>query len=93
MKKKNGIEKINEITKKPSWESHRDFNISALKIVHEWKGHLEIFASPNRYFRENSRWMPLKKCKLAVTKPHTEFYKRSLSRSGNVLWKSLTLEL
>ena len=24
-KKKNGIEKINEITKKPSWESHRDF--------------------------------------------------------------------
>ena len=52
-----------------------------------------IFASPNRYFRENSRWVPLNKYKLAVPKPHTEFYKRSLSRSGNVLWNSLTLEV
>ena len=35
----------------------------ASKIVREWNGHLEIFskkfASPNRYFTENSRWVPL----------------------------------
>ena len=52
-----------------------------------------IFASRNRYFRENSRWVPLNNYKLTVPKPHTEFYKRSLSNSGNVLWKSLTLEV
>ena len=52
-----------------------------------------IFASPNRYFRENSCWVPLNKYKLAVPKTHTEFYKRSLSHSGNVLWNSLTLEV
>ena len=44
----------------------------ALEIVHEWNGYLEIFsfpqavensrqffASPNRYFTENSHWIPL----------------------------------
>ena len=35
--------------------------------------------------------MLLDKYKLAVPKPHIEFYKRSLSRSGNVLWNNLTL--
>ena len=69
--------------------------------------HLEIFSrpqaiensrqflplAPNRYFRENSRCVPLNKYKLAVPKPHTEFYERSLSHSGNVLWNSLTLEV
>ena len=52
-----------------------------------------IFVSSNRYFRENSRWVPLNKYKFAVPKPHTEFYKRSLSRSRNVFWNSLTLEV
>ena len=52
-----------------------------------------IFASPNRYFRENSCWVPLNKYKLDVPKPHTEFYKRSLSHSRNVLWNSLTSEV
>ena len=52
-----------------------------------------IFASSNIYFRENSRWVPLNKYKLAVPKPHSEFHKRSLSHSGNVLWNSLTLEV
>ena len=48
------------------WKINREF-ISmirwASKIVREWNGHLEIFskkfASPNRYFTENSRWVPL----------------------------------
>ena len=31
--------------------------------------------------------------KLAVTQPHTEFYKRSLSYNGSVLWNSLPLEV
>ena len=31
--------------------------------------------------------------KLAVPQPHTEFYKRSLSYSGSVLWNSLPLEV
>ena len=34
--------------------------------------------------------MPPNKYKLAVPKTHTDFYKRSLSHSGNVLWNSLT---
>ena len=33
------------------------------------------------------------KYKLAVPTPHTEFYKRSLSHNGNLLWNSLTLEV
>ena len=65
--------------------------------VHEWNNHLEIFRLPqaienSRQFlllrtdiSENSRWVPLNKYKLAVPKPHTELYKRSLSHSGNVL--------
>ena len=53
MKKQNRIEKINEITKKPSWESRRGFIRSASKIVHEWNGHLEIFNLPQGI--ENSR--------------------------------------
>ena len=31
--------------------------------------------------------------KLAVPQPRTEFYKRSLSYSGSVLWNSLPLEV
>ena len=31
--------------------------------------------------------------KLAVPKPRTEFYKRSLSYSGSVLWNGLPLEV
>ena len=50
------------------------------------------FCLSEQIFRENSRWVPLNKYKLAVPKPHTELYKRSLSRSGNVMWNSLTLE-
>ena len=30
----------------------------ASKIVHGWNGHLEAFCQVNRYFTENSRWMP-----------------------------------
>ena len=52
-----------------------------------------IFASPNSYFRENSRWVPLSKYKFAFPKPHVDIYIRSLSRSGNVLWNRLTLEV
>ena len=32
-------------------------------------------------------------CKLAVPKPLNEFYKRSISYRGSVLWNSLPLEL
>ena len=31
--------------------------------------------------------------KFAFPQPRTEFYKRSLSNSGSVLWNSLTLEV
>ena len=105
MKKQNRIEKINEITKKPSWESRRGFIRSASKIVHEWNGHLEIFSLPqgienSSHFclseqilqRKQSLGAP-NKYKLAVPTPHTEFYKRSLSHNGNLLWNSLTLEV
>ena len=56
-------------------ENHRELIRQASKIVsHEWNSHLEIklfssnrnfraiFASPNRYFTESSRWVPLSKC-------------------------------
>ena len=88
-------------------ESHRDFIRQASKIVHEWNCHVKIFSLPQAI--ENSRQflhlrtdisektvvagVPMNKYKLAVPKPHTEFYKRNLSRSGNVLWNSLTLEV
>ena len=59
MKKQNRIENINEITKKPSWESRRDFIRQPSKIVHEWNGHLEIFSLPQAI--ENSRqFLPLR---------------------------------
>ena len=54
-------------------KSWRIYWKSSSKIVHEWNGHLEIFqpsssnrkfqaifTSLNRYFKENSRWVPLK---------------------------------
>ena len=34
------------------------FIIKASKIVHEWNGHLAIFASPSRYLTEKIRWVP-----------------------------------
>ena len=55
----------------------REFITQDSKIVLEWNGPLEnisrpqvmgncspIFASPNRYFTENSSWVPLKKVKV-----------------------------
>ena len=53
MKKQNRMEKINEITKQPSWESRRDFITYPSKIVHECNGHLEIFSLPQAI--ENSK--------------------------------------
>ena len=64
--------------------------------MHEWNGHLEIFsrprvieiASPNRYFTENSRWVPrtnidlvwanylipLKRCEAIGNNSRTDFF-------------------
>ena len=54
-------------------ENLRQFIRRAWKFVHEWNDHLEIFSRPqvtenswpifgslNRYFTENSPWVPLK---------------------------------
>ena len=60
MKKQNRLEKINEITKQPSWESRRDFITYPSKIVHECNGQKIL----NNFCL----------CKLAVPKPSTEFY-------------------
>ena len=82
------IDKLRKLYMNGTERSSRNFQPSS-----SYRKFQAIFASPNRYFRKNSRWVPLNKYKLAVPKPHTEFYKRSLSRSGNVLWNSLTLEV
>ena len=45
-------------------QSSRNFQPSS-----SYRKFLAIFASPNTYFRESSRRVPLNKCKLAVPKP------------------------